>query len=44
MKRSERAIAALLDAYLDEKADRRQLISENPDRAEDLAAYLAGRR
>lgn len=41
MNRSERAIAALLDSYLDEKADRQGLISQNPDQAEDLTAYLA---
>lgn len=41
MNRSERAIAALLDSYLDEKADRQELISQNPDQAEDLTAYLA---
>ncbi len=41
MNRSERALAALLEAYLDEKADRQQLISQNPEQAEDLSAYLA---
>ena len=41
MNRSERAVAALLDAYLDQTADREQLIAQNPDRAEELDAYLA---
>ena len=41
MNRSERALADLLDAYLDGQTDRDQLLSQNPERADELAAHLA---